>query len=30
MERKMTLQYKKGRNGTTGDDGIVNWFEYQR
>ena len=28
--RKMTLQYKKGRIGTTGDDGIVNWFEYQR
>lgn len=25
--RKMTLQYKKGRIGTTGDDGIVNWFE---
>lgn len=28
--RKMTLQYKKGRIGTTGDDGIVNRFEYQR
>ena len=28
--RKMTLRYKKGRIGTTGDDGIVNWFEYQR
>ena len=30
MERKMTLQYKKGHIGTTGDYGIVNWFEYQR